>query len=81
MYRRSLIERIAFVDNAFHVLWLPPSGVYLPPPGHPQDPLIPRDGSAPVYDAILEDGAHGQMEIERWLHFDVRLLNYGVLIT
>jgi hypothetical protein len=77
----KLLERVAFVDNAFHVIWLPPSGIYLAPPGHPQDPLIPRDGSPPTYDVILENGTKGQMEIERWLHFDVRLLNYGVLIT
>lgn len=76
-----LIERIAFVDNAFHMIWLPPSGIYLAPPGHPQDPLIPRDEKPPVYDVVLENGTKGQIEIERWLHFDVRLLNYGVLIT
>jgi hypothetical protein len=77
----KLIERVAFVDNAFHVFWLPPSGAYLPPPGHPQDPLIPRDGRPPLYDVKLESGAIGQVEIANWLHFDVRLLNYGVLIV
>jgi hypothetical protein len=76
-----LIERVAFVDNAFHVIWLPPSGMYLPPPGRPQDPLIPRDNSAPVYEVIAGSGAKGKIEIDRWLHFDVRLLNFGVLIT
>jgi hypothetical protein len=76
-----LIERIAFVDNAFHMIWLPPSGIYLAPPGHPQDPLIPRDGSPPIYEVVLDDGMKSQIEIEKWLHFDVRLLNYGVLIT
>jgi hypothetical protein len=63
------------------MIWLPPSGIYLAPPGHPQDPLIPRDGNPPIYDVVFDNGAKSQIEIEKWLHFDVRLLNYGVLIT
>jgi hypothetical protein len=77
----KLIERVGFVDNAFHIFWLPPSGAYLPPPGHPQDPLLPRDNSAPIYDVEVNGGQRGQIEVGRFLHFDVRLLNYGVLIT
>jgi len=78
----KLMERVAFVDNSFHMFWLPPSGIYLRPPGHPQDPLIPRgQGQQPVYNVSVETGAKGQIEIGRFLHFDVRLLNYGVLIT
>jgi hypothetical protein len=78
----KVLRRVGFVDNAFHIYWLPPSGTYLPPPGRPQDPLIPRgEGATAVYDVLLEDGSKGQIEIGRFLHFDVRLLNYGVLIV
>jgi len=72
----KLLQRVGFVDNAFHVFWLLPPGT-LPPAL--QDPLIPRDGSAPKYD-VRVNGRRGQIEIGRFLHFDVRLLNYGVLI-
>lgn len=77
----KLLRRVSFVDNTFHVIWLPPPGVY----PQPQDPLRPL-GSSPVpqpalpYDVIVEDGRTGKIEIERFLHFDVRLLNYGVFI-
>jgi len=78
----KLMERVAFVDNSFHMFWLPPSGIYLRPPGHPQDPLIPRaQGQRPVYEVLVKTGTKGQIEVGRFLHFDVRLLNYGVLIT
>jgi hypothetical protein len=69
------LSRMAFVDNAFHLAWLPPSGLL-----RPADPLRRRDGSLPVYDVVLEDGSAGQIEIEDFLHFDVRLLNYGVFL-
>lgn len=71
------IKRVAFVDNAFHLFWLPPPGVY----PLPADPLTPRTpGSPPAYDVVLSDGRTDQIEIGRFLHFDVRLLNYGVLV-
>lgn len=73
----KLLRRVAFVDNSFHLFWLPPTGVY----PLPQDPLKRRDGSAPVYEVTFDDGRQGRIEIGRFLHFDVRLLNYGVLIT
>jgi len=57
---------------------VPPPGVY----PLPNDPLRPRvTGAAARYDVALEDGRKGQIEIGRFLHFDVRLLNYGVLIS
>jgi hypothetical protein len=78
----KLIERVAFVDNSFHMFWLPPSGIYLRPPGRPDDPLDPKkEGTLPTYDVLVEGGAKGKIEIAKFLHFDVRLLNYGVLIT
>lgn len=74
----KILRRVAFVDNAFHLFWLPPPGVY----PLPTDPLRPRVvGAAPKYDVITEDGQAGEIEIGRFLHFDVRLLNYGVLIV
>lgn len=73
----KLLRRVAFVDNAFHLFWLPPTGIY----PLPQDPLRRRDGSAANYEVIVDGGAKGQIEIGRFLHFDVRLLNYGVLIA
>lgn len=69
------IQRMAFVDNAFHLIWLPPSGSL-----KPADPLRRRDGSPAVYDVVLENGSGGQIEIADFLHFDVRLLNYGVFL-
>ncbi len=74
----KILHRVAFVDNAFHVFWLPPPGVY----PLPTDPLRPRiTGTAAKYDVAIEDVRKGQIEIGRFLHFDVRLLNYGVLIA
>lgn len=74
----KILRRVAFVDNAFHLFWLPPPGVY----PLPTDPLRPRVADAvPKYDVVAEDGQSGEIEVGRFLHFDVRLLNYGVLIV
>lgn len=73
----KIIRRAALVDNAYHLFWLPPSGILRPAP---QDPLITRDGSDPVYEVRLPDGKTGSITVGSFLHFDVRLLNYGVLI-
>lgn len=70
-------KRVAFVDNAYHLSWLPPSGAF----GTLPDPLKRRDNSAPNYDVLLEDGAAGAIEIESFIHFDVGLLNNRVVIT
>lgn len=75
----KLIKRVAYVDNSFHVFWLPPVGVY--PFTAAQDPLVQRDGSPASYEVVLVNGQKSSIEIGRFLHFDVRLLNYGVLIT
>lgn len=74
----KFLPRVAYVDNSFHLFWLPPPGIYSP---QPQDPLIRRDNSAPVYDVTLTDGKMSRIEISRFLHFDVRLLNNRVVIT
>jgi hypothetical protein len=72
------IKRVAIVDNAFHLFWLPPPGAL---PNQAVDPLAPRTGDRPAeYDVVLEGGRTGRMSIERFLHFDVRLLDYGVLL-
>lgn len=73
----KVMRRAAIVDNAFHLLWLPPSGILRP---SPQDPLIKRDGSEPIYDVSLSKGGIDKIHIDKFLHFDVRLLNYGVFI-
>ena len=73
-----VLERGALVDNAFHLFWLPPAGLLRPTP---QDPLIQRNGSAPIYEVVLQDRSTASIEISRFLHFDFKLLNYGVLIT
>jgi hypothetical protein len=85
----KFIQRLAFVDNSFHVFWLPPSGLYTPAP---QDPLFPRKPKSPnngpyeftggpfKYDVVLEDGRTGNISVGRSLHFDVRLLNHGVFL-
>ena len=74
------LPRVAFLDNAFHLAWLPPAGGL----ARPADPLISRDNpdnSPPtVYDVQLEDCSRGEIEIGAFLHFDVRLLNYGVFL-
>ncbi len=74
----KVVKRVAFVDNAFHLFWLLPPGAG---PNQAQDPLKKRDGTPPVYEVTLEDGRKSQIEIGRFLHFDIRLLNYGVLIV
>lgn len=84
----KVIQRIAFVDNSFHVFWLPPSGLYTPAP---LDPLFPRKafnraqpsefkGGPFKHDVMLADGTQGQIEVARSLHFDTRLLNHGVFL-
>ncbi|MCH9809526.1 MAG: hypothetical protein K0U74_17535 [Alphaproteobacteria bacterium] len=74
-----VIRRAAIVDNAFHLVWMPPPGVLRP---SPQDPLIKRDGAPAKHAVVLDDGRTSEIEIEAegFLHFDVRLLNYGVFI-
>lgn len=64
------IRRVAFVDNAFHLYWLLPPGAGA---NQAQDPLKRRDGTPPVYDAVLEDGSKSQIEIGTFVHFDIRL--------
>jgi hypothetical protein len=73
----KIIRRVAYVDNAFHLFWLPPPGVY----PLPTDPLRSRTGAPPIHKVNVEGGAAGEIAIGRFLHFDVRLLNYGVLIV
>lgn len=72
----NLLRRVAFVDNAFHVFWLPPTGIY----PLPTDPLKKRDATKPIY-VVVAAGQASTIEIGRFLHFDVRLLNHGVLIV
>ncbi len=69
------LQRIALVDNAFHLIWLPPAGSL-----KPVDPLRRRDKSPAIYDVVLADGSAGRIEVADFLHFDVRLLNYGVFL-
>jgi hypothetical protein len=84
----KLIQRIAFVDNSFHVFWLPPSGLYTP---QPLDPLFPRKafnraqpseftGGPFRHEVILSNGTSSHIEVARSLHFDTRLLNHGVFL-
>lgn len=84
----KLIQRIAFVDNSFHVFWLPPSGLYTPAP---LDPLFPRKafnraqpsefrGGPFRHEVVLADGTRSQIDVARSLHFDTRLLNHGVFL-
>jgi hypothetical protein len=74
----KVLRRVAFVDNAYHLSWLPPSGAYKQPP---PDPLIRRDGSTPLYDVVVDGGGQDQIEVDRFVHFDVALLNNRVVIT
>ncbi|TRC87885.1 hypothetical protein FJV80_12155 [Mesorhizobium sp. WSM4310] len=74
----KLLRRVAFVDNAYHLSWLPPSGAYRQPP---PDPLIKRDGTKPIYDVVVDGGKRDQIEISDFVHFDVALLNNRVIIT
>lgn len=76
-----LISRLAIVDNAFHLFWLLPPGALL---RQAQDPLIRRGnpaGANHVHAVAFEDGQSSDIEISRFVHFDIRLLNYGVLIV
>lgn len=84
----KLLQRIAFVDNSFHVFWLPPSGLYTPAP---LDPLFPRKafsraqpsefkGGPFRHKVVLADGTPSQIDVARSLHFDTRLLNHGVFL-
>ncbi|CAG9226342.1 conserved hypothetical protein [Paraburkholderia sabiae] len=74
----KLLRRVAFVDNAYHLAWLPPSGTYKQPP---PDPLIRRDGSVPRYRVVVEPNGQAEIEISDFVHFDVALLNNRVVIT
>lgn len=75
-----LVSHIAMVDNAFHLFWLLPPGALI---RQAQDPLIVRGNAAPGHShaIVYEDGQASEIEISRFLHFDIRLLNYGVLIA
>jgi len=73
----KVLRRTAFVDNAYHLSWLPPSGAYRQPP---PDPLIRRDGMLPKYDVDVDGGASESVEIDKFVHFDVALLNNRVVI-
>jgi hypothetical protein len=76
-----LVSRMANVDNAFNLYWLLPPGALL---RQAQDPLIRRgnpSGANHAHDIRFDDGAASAIEISRFLHFDIRLLNYGVLIV
>ncbi|WP_322026768.1 hypothetical protein [Burkholderia sp. BCC1977] len=74
----KFMRKVAFVDNAYHLVWLPPSGAYKQPP---PDPLIHRDQSPPRYHVIVENGDSAEIEISDFIHFDVALLNNRVVIT
>jgi len=76
-----MVSRMAIVDNAFHLFWLLPPGTLL---RQAQDPLIRRgnpSGANHIHAIELEDGQASEIEIVRFVHFDIRLLNYGVLIV
>ena len=70
----KVLRWVAFVDNSYHPAYLPPSGAYRQPP---PDPLIRRDHTAPDYDV----GQIGRIRVDRFIHFDVALLNNRVVIT
>ncbi|MER8849322.1 cupredoxin domain-containing protein [Mesorhizobium australicum] len=74
----KVLRRVAFVDNSYHLAWLPPSGAYRQPP---PDPLIRRDGTAPQYDVLVAGTRPSHIVVERFIHFDVALLNNRVVIT
>lgn len=74
----KVLRRVAFVDNSYHLAYLPPSGAYRQPP---PDPLIRRDKSPPDYDVDVDGGQKGRIRIDRFVHFDVALLNNRVVIT
>ena len=73
--------RRAMVDNSFNVFWLLPPGFLT---RQAQDPLIVRGTDAHgvhLHDVEFEDGTPSTIEISDFVHFDLRLLNYGVLIV
>nr|WP_298688765.1 hypothetical protein [uncultured Dongia sp.] len=74
------LSRFAIVDNAFHLAWLPPPGGLI---GQAQDPLIVRGpaGARHAHPVEFSSGEKETLEVVRFLHFDIRLLNYGVLIV
>lgn len=77
----KLLSRVAMVDNAFHLFWLLPHGTL---PRQFQDPLIVRGntpGQPHAQRIRYDDGTDGEIRISRFLHFDIRLLNYGVFIV
>jgi len=76
-----LISRMANVDNAFNLFWLLPPGTLV---RQAQDPLIRRDnptGANHVHVIQFDKGQDSEIAISHFLHFDIRLLNYGVLIV
>jgi hypothetical protein len=78
-----LLERLSIVDDGFHLAWLPPFGLI---ERQAQDPLLRRDlppGNPHPHDIRLANGDPARIEIAAagFLHFDIRLLNYGVLIV
>ncbi|KAB1068599.1 cupredoxin domain-containing protein [Methylobacterium planeticum] len=76
-----LVPRISIVDNAFHLFWLLPPGALV---RQAQDPLIMRGagaGANHVHPIEFEHGEKSEIAISRFVHFDIRLLNYGVLIV
>lgn len=74
----KILPRVAFVDNAFHLVWLPPPGAFS---SQPQDPLKRRDDTPPAYEVTLTDGKSSRIEIGEFLHFDIGLLNNRVIIS
>ena len=66
------IARVAFVDNRFHLFWLPPPGI------NPL-PVDPLSVNTP-YEVTVGGQPAGTMEVGQLLHFDTRILNYGVLL-
>lgn len=74
----KLLRRVAFIDNSYHLAYLPPSGAYRQPP---PDPLIRRDKTAPTYEVTVDGGGKSQITVDQFIHFDVALLNNRVVIT
>jgi hypothetical protein len=75
------VSKFAMVDNAFHLYWLLPPGQLV---RQAQDPLIVRGnplGATHNHEIKYESGNQDAIAISRFLHFDIRLLNYGVLIV
>lgn len=72
--------RRAMVDNAFNIYYLLPPGFL---PRQSQDPLIIRSlGEQGPHRHVIKlvDGPESQIEISRFVWFDLRLLNYGVFL-